>query len=268
MQLVICLICLALFVPGCMVSEPARLILPTSEPSLPEVVGTTITPPARTPVPTVVPTEQVLDQSGLLWRECDLSSLGWEQAETCLGHPLPVRDDTEEGRFGMRTDHGLVLQDGQEVYEVRSAEFGPLAWSALYKNGRPLRTIFDHTPFHSPNISLQLIGGKAAWEFYGERVQMVLYDGRDLRSQYDLDAAYRPYELDGKLILIGRKEDTYFVVYDGERVGSPFDEITIGYCCEIVLYAPHFGGGRYVFWGRRGDSYRLIEITRAARMGP
>jgi hypothetical protein len=254
-------LCAILLLTGCVVFETARPEPPVQE----AVVWDTITPPVRTPVPTVVPTEQVLGQSGLLWRECDLSYLGWEQAETCLGHPLPVRDDTEEGRFGMRTDRGLVLQDGQDVYEARSGEFGPLVWSALYKNGQRLRTTFDGTPFHSPNISLQLIDGKVAWEFYGERWQTIIYDGQDLRSQYGLDAAYRPYELDSKLIFIGRKDDKYFIVYDGKQVGSPFDEITIGYCCEIALYAPRFGAGRYVFWGKRGDGYRLVEIARVGQ---
>jgi hypothetical protein len=89
-----------------------------------------------------------------------------------------------------------------------------------------------------------------------------------LRSQHDLDAAYRPYELDGKLVWIGRRDDAYFVVYDGEQVGPLLYKIIIAYCCETSLYAPRFGEGRYVFWGQEGDGSRLIEITRAGQVDP
>ena len=253
-------LCAILLLTGCVVFETPLPGLPARE----SVVWATITPAMRTPIPTVVPAEQVLDRRGLLWRECDLSYLGWQQVETCLGHPLPVRGDTEKARFGARTDRGLVLRVGQDVYEARTNEFGPLYRSALYKNGRRLRTIFDGTPFHSPNMSLQLIDGKVAWEFYGERRQTIIYDGKDLRSQYGLDAAYRPYELGGELIFVGEKEGKHFIVYDGKPVGSEFDEIIIGYCCEIVLYSPRFGEGQYLFWGKRGDKYRAIEITVAS----
>jgi hypothetical protein len=73
--------------------------------------------------------------------------------------------------------------------------------------------------------------------------------------------------LDGKLIFIGEKDDASFVVYDGEQIGPTFDEITIGYCCEIALYAPRFGEGRYGFWGRRGGSSWVVEIARADQAG-
>ena len=268
MKRVMCLICLAWLVPGCAVYEAARPLPPSPEPSLPQAVAfVTLTPRARTPVPAVVPAEQVLGGSGLLWRACD-PSVDLQQAEACLGRPLPALDDAEEARFGTRTDRGLVLQDGEDAYEVRSGEFGPLLWSTLYRNGRPLRTIWDGTPFHPPDISLQLIDGKVAWEFYGERVQTVIYDGRDLRSQYDLDAAYRPYELDGKLVFVGKKEDAYVVMYDGEQVGPSFYEVIMAYCCETSLYAPRFGEERYVFWGERGDGYHLVEIAAAGHVDP
>jgi hypothetical protein len=265
MKRIVYLVCLAWLVSGCAICTVTRPLPPPSEPSLPRAVAiVTLTPRAATPVPTVVPAEQVLEGSGLLWRECD-PSVDLQRAEACLGRPLPALDDAEEARFGARTDRGLVLRDGEDAYEVRSGELGPLLWSTLYRNGRPLRTIWDGTPFHPPDISLQLIDGKVAWEFYGERVQTVIYDGRDLRAQYDLDAAYRPYELDGKLVFVGKKQDAYVVMYDGEQVGPSFYQIIIAYCCETSLYAPRFGEGRYVFWGERGDGYHLVEVTAAGQ---
>ena len=252
-------LCAILLLPGCVAYETARPEPPVQE----AVVWATITPPVRTPVPTVVPAEQMLD-TGLRWRECGVTGLDWREGEACLGYPLSVLGGS--GTAGTRTEGGeLVLYVKDDVYETRTLGRELLPRASLHKTGRRLRTIFDGMPFHSPNISLQLIDGKVAWEFYGERCQAIIYDGQDLRSQYGLDAAYRPYELDGKLIFIGRKDDEYFIVYDGKQVGSPFDEITIGYCCEIALYAPRFGAGRYVFWGKRGDSSRVVEIARAGQ---
>ena len=39
--------------------------------------------------------------------------------------------------------------------------------ASLYKNGRRVRTIYDGTSFHAPNISPRLIDGAVVWEFYG-----------------------------------------------------------------------------------------------------
>ena len=80
-------------------------------------------------------------------------------------------------------------------------------------------------------------------------------------------AAALDYELDGKLIFIGEKDGAYFVVYDGEQVGPPFDLIVIGYCCEIALYAPRFGEERYMFWGQRESSSYVVEITSIGQAG-
>ena len=258
-QRVICLICLVLFLSGCVVSEPPR-----PEPLVQEaVVRVTITLPMRTPISTIVPTEQVLD-TDLRWRECSMAEFDWREGEACLGYPLSVLEGS--GTVGTRTEAGeLVLQVDGDVYGTRTLGSELLPRASLHKNGRRVLTIFDGTPFHSPNISLRLINGKVAWEFYGERVQTIIYDGKDLRAQYGLDAAYRPYELDGKLIFIGGKDDAYFIVYDGEQIGPPFDEVAIGYCCEIALYAPCFGEGQYVFWGQREGSSYVVEITPAGQ---
>jgi hypothetical protein len=255
-------LCAVLLLTGCAVSEP-----PPPEPPVQEAVAwVTITPPATTPISTIVPTEQALN-AGLRWRECIVTSFDWREGEACLGYSLSALKDS--GTAGTRTEGGeLVLHVNGDVYETRTLESGgPLPRASLHKNGRRMRTFFDGTPVHSPNISLRHIDGKVAWEFSGERVQTIIYDGKDLRAQVGLDAAYRPYELDGKLAFIGEKDDAYFVVYDGEQVGPPFDLIAIGYCCEIALYAPRFGEERYVFWGQREGSSYVVEITPVGQAG-
>ena len=48
---------------------------------------------------------------------------------------------------------------------------------------------------------------------------------------------------------------------DGNRLGAKFDEIIVAYCCEPVMYSVRFGGGRYAFWGTRGDRNYAVEVT-------
>ena len=121
--------------------------------------------------------------------------------------------------------------------------------------------VIDRASGFPPALSLRLVGGQVAWAFSGERVQTIAYGGRDLRAQYGLDAAYAPYELAGKLIFVGKKDETAFVVYDGERLGLPFDEIFTAHCCEIGLYAPFGDEGRYGFWGRRGNRTWVVQVV-------
>jgi hypothetical protein len=254
-------LCAILLLAGCAVSGTPPPELPVRE----IIVRTTVIPPTRTPIATIVPSEHVLE-AGLRWRECAVNGLDWREAEACLGYPLSALGGG--GTIGTRTeDGGLVLVANGDVYETRTLGSDLLSRASLRKNGRPVRTIYDGTPFYSPHISLQLIDNEVAWEFHGERVQTITYGGRDLRVQHGLDAAYRPYELNGKLIFIGERDGVYFVVYDSEQIGPLFDEITIGYCCEIALYAPRFGEGRYVFWGQRGGSSFVVEITATGQAG-
>ena len=251
-------LCAVLLLTGCVVFQ-----MPPPELPIPEAVAqVTGTPPPRVPLPSAIPVEQRLD-GGLRWRECTVSGFDWREGEACLGYSLSALQGS--GTAGTRTEDGeLVLLVHTDIYETRTAGGGLLPRASLYENGRHVRTIYDSTPFHAPNISLQRIDGKVAWEFYGERVQTVIYGGRDLRSSYGLDAIYRPYELDGKLIFVGKKDDAYFILYDGEQIGPTFDEITISYCCESSLYAPRFGEDRYVFWGQREGSAYVVEVVSTA----
>jgi hypothetical protein len=181
--------------------------------------------------------------------------------ETCLGHPLPTWGDEDRQKSGTYTENGIQLRIGDDTYETQAHELAGVEWFTLYKNGRRQKTLFGKFETHSPDISLKNAGGKVAWEFASDRQSTIIYDGQDVRSLYDLEAAYRPYEMAGKLIFVGQKNGRYFVVYDGQRIGSDFDEITIAYCCESALYSVRTGQGEYLFWGSRGGRRYVVEIT-------
>jgi hypothetical protein len=265
-----CLICLLWFLPGC-VASPG---LPRPEPAVLQAVEqAVIAPRTPTPLPTIVPAEQVLG-NGLLWRECALSDLDWRQAEACLGYAQPALK--ESGTVGTRLENGewMLRVDGAvdgaaygALYETRTWERFGLLWASLYKDGRRVHTFIDRASGFSPALSLRLIDDQVAWAFSGERVHTIAYGGRDLRAVYDLDAAYAPYEVAGKLIFVGVTDGAALIVYDGERMGPSFDQIITAHCCEIGLYAPFGADGRYGFWGQRDGRTWMVEIAAAGQAG-
>jgi len=202
---------------------------------------------------------------GVTWQECAISQgFDWKQAETCFGHSMPLWNESERANFGSRLDDmgSLQLTIGQDVY--RASWSGNLFLKekyTLYKNDRVVRSLYGKFTAYSPNISLQNIGGKVAWEFSDGNTATIIYDGLDVRRLYGLDKAYRPYGLAGKLIFIGERGGKYFVVYDGWKVGPDFDKIAIAYCCEPILWSVQYGQGRYLFWGSRNGQWYVVEIA-------
>ena len=179
---------------------------------------------------------------------------------------MPLWNNDEKANYGERIDgDNLQLVIGQAIYRTETEvkrSFLPIKQRyVLYRNEKPIATLRGEFVAHSPNISLQNIGGKAAWEFADGNIATIIYDGQDVRHLYGLDAAYRPYSLADKLIFIGQKDGRYFVVYDGFKIGPDFDEIVIAYCCETVLYSVQFGQGKYLFNGVRGGQHYIVEIT-------
>ncbi len=204
------------------------------------------------------------DELGLTWRECQVSQatyLDVYQTEACFGHPAPTWSDDDTDHAGARTDHGFRLRIGDDVYETRTSANIPWDTYALYKNGQRLVSLRGEFGAYSPDISLQNVGGKVAWEFADSHQATVIYGGEDVRHLYGLEKAYVPYGINDRLIFIGQQKGKYFVIYDGYKVGPEFDEVFIAYCCEPVLYSVWRGQGRYFFRGRRGEEYYLVEIA-------
>ena len=136
------------------------------------------------------------------------------------------------------------------------------------KNGHAiatLRGVHDSFDGRSPDLSLEEVGGKAAWAFY-DRVRdqaTIVYDGQDVRRLYGLDRAIAPYEVGGQLIFLGSRGERCFVVYDGRQVGpdSACVHLSLAFCCEGVLYNPRYGGGRYMFWGGQQGGAVCVEMA-------
>lgn len=200
----------------------------------------------------------------LTWQECVVASFDWEEAEDCFGHSMPIWDKSGQENFADRLENleSLQLKIGQDVYRaVPTGDAFQFQRYTLYKNDKVVRSLYGKFTAYSPNISLQNVGGKAVWEFSDGETATVIYDGRDVRSLYRLDRAYRPYGLGDKLIFIGQKDDRYFVIYDGRRIGPDFDRVYIAYCCEPVLRSVQCGQGKYLFWGDREGQKYVVEVS-------
>jgi hypothetical protein len=210
---------------------------------------------------------------GLSWQECPVTEgsategFDWKQAESCFGHPMPLWNDEEKVNFGIQTDmENLRLTIGDDIYETRiNDNLFPKQKYTLYKNGNAVQSLSGEFFTFSPNRSLQNIGGKAVWEFSDGNTATVIYDGTDVRNLYDLDKAYSPYGIDGKLIFVGEKDSNYFIVYDGHKVGSNFDKVMIAYCCEPMLWSVQYGKGRYLFWSLKNEQWHITEITSSQK---
>ena len=208
------------------------------------------------------------DEVGLVWQECLLSHahFDWKEAEDCFGHPMPLWNDNEnndeKANYGERVDYdNLKLIIEQDIYRTGvNDSFFPTQRYTLYRNEERIKTLRGEFRAYSPNISLQNVGGKVAWEFADHKRATIIYDGQDVCRIFGLDKAYRPYSLAAKLIFIGQKGNKYFVVYDGLRIGPDFDNIVIAYCCESILYSVQFGQGKYLFSGVRDGQHYLVEI--------
>jgi hypothetical protein len=214
----------------------------------------------------LVPAEEV----GLVWNECELPPLDFpndlrqEQAEECFGRPAPVLSADERQNWVTGHSERLELSVGPDTYHVERVAS---ASYTLYRNETELASLDGEMGSTFPNIALAIINGEWAWEFLGwesfpdGRVATVLYGGNDLRKVYGVEEVYRLYGMDGKLIFVGRQDGQYFIVYNGRRIGTLFDEILIAHCCGLMGASVRFGDGRYVFWGLRDGRSYVVEIT-------
>jgi hypothetical protein len=199
---------------------------------------------------------------GLNWQECSLSTTQYssEDVQACFGHSLPLSDGSETVNYGKRIDmQNLQLVVGDDTYHT--SVWDDLEIYTLYHNGFPLKRLFGEFTAHSPNISLQNIYGSIAWEFDDGYRATVVINGQDVRRQYGLDKAFRPYGIGGKLIFTAQKGEDYFIIFDGQRLGPTFDRILVAHCCEAMMYSVRCGRGRYLFVAIQAGASTLVEIS-------
>jgi plastocyanin len=219
------------------------------------------------PTPTYVPqkTEIIYQEVGIMWQECSITYPIWDVAQACLGLMLPDWSEEDRQRLGEQKDGiGPIRQTiGNDVYETTDTDKHNRMETeyVLLKNNEVITTITGTQWAYDPNQSLIDVGGKIAWEFADHEHPTVIYDGKDVRGEYNVEAAYRPYDVGEKLLFVAQKDGKYFVVYDGQKLGPEFELIQIAYCCEPAMYSIRRLQGQYWFWGSRNGQNYIVVIT-------
>ena len=265
-----------------LLSSPSSTEFPSNivrTPSLTSTIFNTLTPspmftetfstPEGTPTIPLTPyikMSKIDYPSGLLWLECEVSFdkyQKWIVAEKCFGFPLSSWQDEDRAHLGERFKRDPFKSDDIRItingilYETDNE---PGGLYILYRNGKMFaETISGDTTF-PPNRSLQDVGGKVAWELANPEHPTIIIDGQDFRQEYNLDAAYLPYNINDRLIFVAKKDSKYFVVYGEEQIGPEFNNISIAYCCGPAGYSIQRVQGQYWFWGVRESRYYLVMI--------
>ena len=222
--------------------------------------------PSSMPVSTA-PTILVVE-NGLTWMECVIPNRDYYHTVVdipvitdCLGMNLPSWDENDEAMAGERIPHPtgdtLRLVIGSDVYETR---YNPTRTLDLLKNGSVIATANANFDAHE---SLNSIGGLPVWEIadywtIGGDSPDIFVEGVSLNEKYQLDGAFFPYQLKGRLIFIARQDGAFRIIYDGEAFGRRFDTISMAYCCARISVMG--GQGRYMFLGESEGTMFAVVI--------
>jgi hypothetical protein len=210
---------------------------------------------------------------GLNWEECpatgsEYPTFGVDNG--CFRHPWPDGSAVAPTWGTWLSNGELRLVIGQVTYTTTLATAGSLPAAVketLYRNGEPVKSLTATMAADVPTVYLTNLDGKAAWEFAGGDVATVVYDGQDLREVYGVTEVRAPHMINGKLTFVARQGGRMFVVYDGHQVGPDFDEIFVGYCCDLRLFSVHYGRDSYMFAAKRAGKPYVVLITSASSAG-
>jgi hypothetical protein len=243
----------------------------TAIPTLTPILFLSVTPlqqtETSTPLPVSgIPTTVILNNE-LIWTECVLPYQDYfhnksdiELITTCLDMEFPFWDDSDKAKFGERV-HGpngdnLRLIVGDVIYETRYAQSNFREYELL-RNGVVIATVNANFIVADPNRRLGNLGGKIVWEVISEPPVLVV-DGENINEEYQLEGSFFPYEINGKLIYLAKKNGKYHIVYDGNVIGAEFDEISMAYCCAKLSVS--YGKGQYWFLGRRNGVQYVVAL--------
>jgi hypothetical protein len=181
---------------------------------------------------------------------------------------LPAWQDEDRQRLGEHFHRPTeALQDlrlaiGKDVYETKHQTYQ----YELMKNGVTIATANSIFSVFDPNRALLMADNKIVWELVGFNsdqtvlISAVIYDGVNLLDKFSLEGAYIPYVINDKLTFVAKKAGRFYVMYDEQKLGPEFDEISIGYCCSSAAYSILGVQDQYWFWGMRDGKYFVVAL--------
>jgi len=271
---------LVLVISSCKVpdSDTTFTSIPTT---IPPTIQITIKPsittsPTPTKTITPVPTETIVTcpstpkilslENGLTWTEVVIPNRRYYYVKpdvallkSCID--FPNSNDHDQEIYGERVHNDpisdLSLEIGDGIYETKFDSTLGCCDYDLLKNGVVI--YHTHAPFIAtdPNRGFWNIGGKLVWELLADP-PVIIVDGVNFNDEYQLEGSYYPYDINGKLIYIAKKSETYQIFYNNEEIGPEFDNISRAYCCAGMSVMR--GGGQYWFIGKRDGANYIILI--------
>ncbi|HNZ01219.1 MAG TPA: hypothetical protein PKJ34_08355 [Anaerolineaceae bacterium] len=248
-------------------STPAPI--PTASHSFPPATPTP-TSLSITPTPTslsITPTTVFLE-NGLVWTECIVPDREYSSTSRDLSilkkcAKPPGWSDADAGMMGERVKretgfYDLQISIGTDDYEANFVDRSEVGYIyQLTKNGDVLLQATAQFTTYDPNLNLWNMDGTLVWELGGMQ-PVIFVDGENLNETYRLEGSYFPYQINGNLIFVARKNGRYSIVYDGKFTGPEFDAIEMAYCCAMVPLVR--GSGQYWFVGSREGKTYLVSI--------
>jgi hypothetical protein len=246
---------------------------PTLGPSIIQFLATPLL--TTTPLPStqatslpisMIPTTVAME-NGLEWTECVVppgayarSKADTEFLAKCA--EIPTWDENDKKRIGERVSgreggSDLRITIGNDYYETKHDNSKELWTYELMKNGEAILKINPSFMAYDPNRNFWNIEGKLVWELAGYAA-MIVVDGVNFNEKYQLEGSFFPYEINGKLIYIAKKNGEYHIVYDEKVMGPEFDQIYMAYCCGMI--SVYYGQDQYWFVGRREGTYFVVVI--------
>lgn len=243
----------------------------------PSVLPPTTLPPTETATPIVdtspIPVSGtptiIAMQNGITWTECVAPNLDYAHsapdfqfAADCFDREIPTWDEQDKKNAGTWIGDNTIDADlqqviGNDVYVVKQFHPNGCCDYEFLKNGNVDIKINAPLITFNPNQHLWNIGGKVVWELITDP-PTIFVDGDDFNQKYQWEGIFKPYSINDKLLYIAKKNGKYHIVYDGEVIGSEFDEIYIKYCCGTANV--RYGSGQYWFWAKREGTYYVVAI--------
>jgi hypothetical protein len=260
----------------------ATLLPPTgtTQPSAtftpPPSATATLMPPTGTAAPTLTPSPTLPAavtpvsarlEDGLTWTECavpvrDYSRGDMRFLEQCAAIPELNADDKNRRAERVEVSGGFSefhLTIGSDHYATWLDFPGKSCCQyELLLNGEVILSADPGFTTYDPNVSLWNFEGKFVWELSGSFRSDIFVGGVSYNTAFGLQAAYMPYEINGKLIFVAVKDGQYHIVYNGRFIGPEFDDLSITYCCSMISL--YYGSGQYWFVGRRGGTKYVVLI--------
>lgn len=142
----------------------------------------------------------------------------------------------------------------------------------VYKNKEPIfKFQSEQLNNYSSLVNARMIENKYTVEYlekkYDKTSNLLIEDQKiwqegsgEINTKYGLSNAIAPFEANGKMLFLGKKDAVWQIYYDGKALPEQFSSINFGYANEPALYLPKAFNYRYlVFFATQDEKSKIVE---------